>query len=117
MFKFTVNDETIDLTELEKYYLKNKKVSIWNIEFNEGVIMEISCSKQIKIYNVEINEYTRYPDLHRARLQYLYYEKEKNDTRKIDHYDITNIRQSYDNYILELNRALDKYREENGIIE
>jgi hypothetical protein len=39
------------------------------------------------------------------------------ETRKTGHYDITNIQHSYDNYILQLNKALDKYREENGIIE
>lgn len=117
LFQFTLNDETIDLTEIEKYYLKkNDDLPIYNIEFKDGVVMEVSYSRQIKIFNVE-QEYHKYPQLYQARMQYLADRAHMIATRNVSHYDNTAIKQSYDNYVLELNRALDLYREENGLVE
>jgi len=116
IFDLTINAETINLDEIEKYYIKNKSVKMYNIEFNDGVIVEVSCSKQIKVYNVETN-YHKYPTLYQARLQYFSDQSNMINTRQAAHYDTSIIKASYNNYILELNKALDQYREENGLVE
>lgn len=115
MFKFILNDEEIDLTEIEKYVLESGEVDIVNIESNFGVLLELGFSKQIKTFNVEI-EYSKYPNLYSARRQYFNEYANMMNIRNTSHYsNIDNIKLYYKNYLLELNKALDQYREENGI--
>lgn len=115
MFKFILNDEEIDLTEIEKYTLESGEVDIVNIESNFGVLLELGFSKQIKTFNVEV-EYSKYPNLYSARRQYFNEYANMMNIRNTSHYsNIDNIKLYYKNYLLELNKALDQYREENGI--
>lgn len=117
LFKFTINDETIDLNEIEKYFLKKHDgISIDYIAFNDGVIMEVSYSKQIKIFNVE-KDSRKYPALYSASRNYIYEKSYMIDQRAVSTYNNQRIKNAYDRYVLELNQALDKYREENGLVK
>lgn len=116
MFKLTINSTEIDLTEIEQYSLNDKDVNINYIKSNDGVIVNISYSKQIKVFNVE-SESDRYPELYNARNQYLSHVTDMINTRAIAHYDTSNLKLSYNVYLAELNKALDKYKEENGLVE
>ena len=115
MFKFILNEETIDLTEIEKYIIEDNELEITNIELNFGVLLEFGCSKQIKTYNVEL-EHSKYPELYSARRQYFNEYANMINIRNTAHYaSIDTLKLYYKTYLLELNKALDQYREENGI--
>lgn len=118
MFQFMVNGETIDVAEIEKYFLDNKDTSINSIISNDGVIIEVSYSKQIKTFNVE-QEYYKYPELVTAKNQFNSEENKLNKAREAGQvsYSAANYHSAYRQYLLQLNRALDIYREEHGLVE
>ena len=124
IFIITVNQENIDLTEIEKYDLKNSEVFITNLVPHDGVITEIGYSKQIKNFNFEGQSYI-YPALYVKRKAYLDEESKMiarrkaglNNDGKSGTYNTDTLKQNYISYLIALNQAIAQYKEENGLVE
>jgi len=137
-FTFVINDQKISLEQTQKYILKKPDFTISNIVLNDGIIFEVSYSKQIKIYNIE-NDAVNYPNLNYARNNkkgspwgYLPSFDRMNEIRRHEvavpdsnpkryyYYsfkDIADLKDKYTLYLRELNLGLDDYRRRNGLIE
>ena len=119
IYDLTINEETINLDEIERYYLSDTG-NLTNIAFNDGLIVEVSYSKQIKIYNIETSGYgPEYGQLRSARQEYL---NELNTLKTvraatIQHYDTAAIKTKYRTYEWALHEAIESYKEANGLVE
>lgn len=124
IFTITINQEDIDLTEIEKYELKNSEVDMKTLIPRDGVVIEIGYSKQIKNFNFEGQSYV-YPALYTIRKAYLTEEAKMTAARKAGlnnegtagTYDTTTLKQNYISYLIALNQAIAQYKEENGLVE
>lgn len=124
IFTITVNQEDIDLTEIEKYELKNSEVSITALIPRDGVITEIGYSKQIKIFNFEDQIYI-YPVLYTKRKAYLNEENKMiayrisglNEDGQAGTYNTQTLKEKYTEYLVALNQTIEQYKEENGLVE
>ena len=124
IFTIKINQEDVDLTEIERYDLKNSEVFMTSLIPHDGVITEIGYSKQIKIFNFEGQSYI-YPALYVKRKAYLDEQKKMIAARKagLDNsgkpgsYNTDTLNQNYISYIIALNQAIDQYKEENGLVE
>lgn len=115
IFTFTINDEAISVKDIEKYYISGKEISISSIEINAGVLLEMSSIKQITTFNIE-NDPGSYPDLYEANKKYQIAYNNMLSGRNNGYYSSINTVVAYNNYLLELNRGLDKQREEQGLV-
>lgn len=124
IFTIKINQEDVDLTEIERYDLKNSEVFMTSLIPHDGVITEIGYSKQIKIFNFEGQSYI-YPALYVKRKAYLDEQKKMIAARKagLDNngqpgsYNTDTLNQNYVSYLIALNQAIDQYKEENGLVE
>lgn len=124
IFTIKINQEDVDLTEIERYDLKNSEVFMTSLIPHDGVITEIGYSKQIKIFNLEGQSYI-YPALYVKRKAYLDEQKKMIAARKagLDNngqpgsYNTDTLNQNYVSYLIALNQAIDQYKEENGLVE
>ena len=120
LFSFTLNGVPIDLTEKEKYLIRDDSlVELTHGEIipQNGVVLELCYTEQIKSYAIESDD-INYKNLVSA--------KQKYDTAlatmikvRIDNADTYNtlpaLKNTYKTYIRELNLSLDRYKEEHGL--
>lgn len=124
IFTITINQEDIDLTEIERYDLKNSEVSMTSLISRDGVIIEVGYTKQIKNFNFEEQSYI-YPALYTARKAYLAEEANMIAHRKAGlnnqdiegTYNTDTLKQNYILYLIALNQAITQYKEDNGLVE
>ena len=116
LFSFTINDEVIDLTDKETYFLKCRNINISNIFLHNGITFEVSYTEQIKQFNIEND--ASYSVLRAKKQAYNDAVKSMITDRATKHYTgLTNLHNKYQAYLLQLNQDLDKYRKENGLVE
>ena len=115
IFTFILNEESINLLDKEQIKITDD-IKVNYLILNHGLIADLDYSAQIKTFNVE-QETNKYPDLAAARTAYLNEVETMLAVRPVAHYNTTNLKQYYQNYIYALNIALDEYREENGLVE
>lgn len=120
LFDIIIDGEVVNIFETEKYLLK--AISDTHrpiIQVNGGIITEISCAKQIITYSMENKSQQKiYPNLYLAKQNYLgeleNLKKAIAQAKHINNY-IAATKASYNTYIYELDKAIKKYKEDNGI--
>ena len=131
LFIAKINDEKISLKEIERYTIQDPSI-IKSVIINQGVIGEISYSKQISIYEV-LNSDTElrvlYENYKAAKIsfqnrlknsQYInkigsMTEEEEKDYLSILENQIDLINSIYEEYIEKLEEAIETYKEEHGL--
>ena len=131
LFIAKINDEKISLKEIERYTIQDPSI-IKSVIINQGVIGEISYSKQISIYEV-LNSDTELRVLYenykaaktsfQNRLKNSQYinkigsmtEEEEKDYLSILENQIDLINSIYEEYIEKLEEAIETYKEEHGL--
>lgn len=138
LFNVEIGNEIINVESTEKYVLKNIDNYSLKIKPHLGVISEISYSQQVAIYSFEDSTPSvvvmkkKYED---AKAKYLRnragrdYGSEKADpgcrlpTENISSYRIltaqykTQMEEAYKNYIIALDKAIEEYKKDNGLVE
>jgi hypothetical protein len=122
LFDIIINGEVVNIAETGKYILKSiDDLDRPVIKVNGGIITEISCAKQIITYSMENKSQSKmYPFLYAAKLDYEQkLAKFKNVFKKAIKGEIESARieaiDAYKKYIEELEKAIKKYKEDNGI--
>lgn len=131
LFIAKINDEKISLKEIERYTIQDPSI-VKSVIINQGVIGEISYSKQISIYEV-LNSNTElrvlYENYKAAKIsfqnrlknsQYInkigsMTEREEEDYLSILENQIDLINSIYEEYIEKLEEAIETYKEEHGL--
>lgn len=131
LFIAKINDEKISLKEIERYTIQDPSI-IKSVIINQGVIGEISYSKQISIYEV-LNSDTElrvlYENYKAAKIsfqnrlknsQYInkigsMTKEEEKDYLSILENQIDLINSIYEEYIEKLEEAIETYKEEHGL--
>ena len=131
LFIAKINDEKISLKEIERYTIQDPSI-VKSVIINQGVIGEISYSKQISIYEV-LNSDTElrvlYENYKAAKIsfqnrlknsQYInkigsMTEEEEKDYLSILENQIDLINSIYEEYIEKLEEAIETYKEEHGL--
>lgn len=131
LFIAKINDEKISLKEIERYTIQDPSI-IKSVIINQGVIGEISYSKQISIYEV-LNSDTELRVLYenykaakmsfQNRLRNSNYinkigsmtEEEEKDYLSILENQVDLINSIYEEYIERLEEAIETYKEEHGL--
>ena len=131
LFIAKINDEKISLKEIERYTIQDPSI-VKSVIINQGVIGEISYSKQISIYEV-LNSDTElrvlYENYKAAKIsfqnrlknsQYInkigsMTEREEEDYLSVLENQIDLINSIYEEYIEKLEEAIETYKEEHGL--
>lgn len=120
LFDVVIDGESINIFDTGKYVLKNIENSTRpNIQVNGGVITEISCAKQIITYSMENDGSSDNKNLRTAKAKYIAaFEEFKKKIKKGESAtDKANAaKKAYKTYIVELQKSIDRYREDNGVI-
>lgn len=122
LFSFTLNNSAvIDLTDTQDYYLRDTTYNFTSIIVNNGVIFEMCYTKQVKEYAIESNT-VEYRDLYNAKNQYNNEVEIMNNDRinpdvskAYTQMRIQGLKNKYNTYLYELNKGIDKYKEDNGL--
>jgi len=120
LFSFTLNGVSIDLTEKEKYLIRNDSLAELThgvIIPQNGVILELCYTKQIKEYAIESDD-INYKPLVLAKQKYDIALANMIKTRidNAEHYNsLDTLKAIYETYLGELNLSLDRYKEEHGL--
>lgn len=120
LFDIIIDDEEINIFETGKYVLKAIDDTYRpTIKVNGGIITEISYAKQIITYSMEnISQSKVYPNLYREKInyetQYNSFLEAISKGLKLDNY-IAGVKSAYNLYVGELEKAIKKYKEDNGI--
>ena len=121
LFDIIIDDEEINIFETGKYVLKAIDDTYRpTIKVNGGIITELSYAKQIITYSMEnVSQSKVYPNLYREKINYeTQYDNFLNaiaKAQKLDSY-IAGVKSAYKLYIGELEKAIKKYKEDNGIV-
>lgn len=122
LFDIIINGEVVNIAETGKYILKSiDDLDRPVVKVNGGIITEISCAKQVITYSMENQSQSKmYPFLYAAKLDYEQkLAKFKNAFKKAIKGEIESAREeaieAYKKYIKELEKAIEKYKEDNGI--
>ena len=131
LFIAKINNEKISLKEIERYTIQDPSI-VKSVIINQGVIGEISYSKQISIYEV-LNSDTElrvlYENYKAAKIsfqnrlknsQYInkigsMTEREEEDYLSVLENQIDLINSIYEEYIEKLEEAIETYKEEHGL--
>lgn len=131
LFIAKINDEKISLKEIERYTIQDPSI-VKSVIINQGVIGEISYSKQISIYEV-LNSNTElrvlYENYKAAKIsfqnrlknsQYInkigsMTEREEEDYLLVLENQVDLINSIYEEYIEKLEEAIETYKEEHGL--
>jgi hypothetical protein len=123
LFDVVIEGEPVNIAETGVYHMKKVDATRKpEILINDGIIMEISYAKQIMTYSMEDNKNGLYPFLVVAKQNYVKaLEDYKNAFASASaSWELNNKRAiaegAYQQYINELEIALKKYKEENGIL-
>lgn len=132
LFKVILNEkEEIDLTELLKYVVQDVK-AVSSILLNQGVIAEISYSKQISTYHFDNNSHNdnlssaiktynniknNFQSLLESKIDKIGVMSESEKITYLQDLDNTtqNIKNKYNLIISELDQAIHEYKEQNGL--
>ena len=118
LFNVQINEEVFNLSDSIPYKLLNtSEITVNYLEPQKGVVIDLMYVVQIQTFIVETEKGSKYSALKVARNDYLNEQYEMIKARKIGAYDTTAIKNKYLAYLYELNKALDNYKEENGLVE
>ena len=113
MYRFKIDDAEIDIKETEKYLLKDTS-NVKYIEGGLGVISELSYCRQFKTYAFENTDYyvsqlkKHYEDI----LEQYYAERLAGGPHTVS---LAQVKEAYDIFLINLNKVIIKYKEDNGI--
>ncbi len=122
MFDFECNHEKFSVAEDNVYNLRSKDVPIIHLKGNDGVVLEIGYFAQITTFNIEVDSTNDTYYLNAQTARQIYFNEEATIKRKvkngtIERADLLHLKEIYETYIIALNKALQHYKEENGLVE